>query len=67
MLFTLKSEDVRKIIILFNDAKTPVSQIGEVTAHPQKVVLLQNDGKSKSLKKLLGFDHFRTESKLEKR
>ena len=67
LLFTLKSEDVRKIIILFNNAKTPVTQIGEVTAHPQKMVLLNSDGKSKSLKKLLGFDHFRPESRPEKR
>jgi len=66
LLFTLKSEDVRKIIIQFNHAKTPVTQIGEVTAHPQKVVLLNSDGKSKSLKKYFGFDHFRSESKPEK-
>ena len=66
LLFTLKSEDVRKITGQFNDAKTPVTQIGEMTAHPQKVVHLTSDGKSKSLKKLLGFDHFRPEAKLKK-
>lgn len=65
LLFTLKPEDVRKITSLFNDAKTPVTLIGEITDHPQKVVLLGNDGKTKSLKKFLGFDHFRTENKPE--
>lgn len=60
LLFTLKSEDVRKINDQFNNAKMPVTQIGEVTAHPQKVVLLSSDGKSQSLKKRSGFDHFRT-------
>jgi thiamine-monophosphate kinase len=59
LLFTLKSEDVRKIINQFKNAKTPLTQIGEVTDHPQKLILLNNDGKSKSLKKLSGFDHFR--------
>jgi len=59
LLFTLKSEDVRKIISRFNNAKTPVTQIGEVNAHPQKMILLKSDGKSQSLKKLSGFDHFR--------
>ncbi len=59
LLFTLKSEDVRKLTSQFKNAKTPVTQIGEVTAHPQKVVLLNGDGKSKSLKKFSGFDHFR--------
>jgi len=67
LLFTLKSEDVRKITNQFNDFKTPVTQIGEVTEHPQKMVLLSSDGKSKSLKKLFGFDHFRPESRPEKR
>lgn len=64
LLFTLKSEDVRKLTSQFNNAKTPVTQIGEVTNHPQKVVLLTSDGKSKSLKKLLGFDHFRAGNRL---
>ncbi len=63
LLFTLKSEDVRKIIDQFKNAKTPVTQIGEVTTHPQKVILLNEDGKSQSLKKLSGFDHFRTKKK----
>jgi len=65
LLFTLKSEDVRKITSLFNNAKTPVTLIGEMTDHPQKVVLLKNDGKTVSLKKLFGFDHFRPENKPE--
>jgi len=59
LLFTLKSEDVRKLTSQFKNAKTPVTQIGEVTAHSQKVVLLNRDGKPKSLEKFLGFDHFR--------
>jgi thiamine-monophosphate kinase len=63
LLFTLKSEDVRKITSQFNNAKTPVTQIGEVTAHPQKVVLLNSEGKSESLKKLPGFDHFKPEKR----
>ncbi len=63
LLFTLKSEDVRKLTSQFNNANTPVTQIGEVTDHPQKVVLLSSDGKSKSLKNLLGFDHFRPENR----
>jgi thiamine-monophosphate kinase len=63
LLFTLKSEDVRKIIDQFNNAKTPVTQIGEVTTHSQKVILLYSDGKSQSLKKLSGFDHFRSGKK----
>jgi len=67
LLFTLKSEDVRKLISQFNNAKTPLTQIGEVTAHPQKVVLLKSDGKTKSLRKLLGFDHFRSENRPKKK
>lgn len=59
LLFTLKSEDVRKIINQFKKAKITITQIGEVTDHPQKVTLLNNDGNSQSLKKLSGFDHFR--------
>ena len=63
LLFTLKPEDVRKITSRFKHAKTPVTQIGEVTAHPEKVVLLNRDGKSRSLDKLLGFDHFRPQGR----
>lgn len=67
LLFTLKSEDVRKITSRFKNTKTPVTQIGEVTAHPQKVILLTIDGKSIPLKKLSGFDHFKSGKKPEKK
>jgi len=63
LLFTLKSQDVRKMISQFKNSQTPVTQIGEITDRPQKVVLLNSDGKTQSLKKLFGFDHFRTEKK----
>jgi thiamine-monophosphate kinase len=59
LLFTLNSEDVRKITNQFKNANTSLTQIGEVTDHPQKVTLINNDGKSQSLKTLPGFDHFR--------
>lgn len=67
LLFTLKSEDVRKLNSQFKNANTPVTQIGEVTAHPQKVVLLKNDGKSISLKKFSGFDHFESGNRPKKK
>lgn len=63
LLFTLKSEDVRKITSQFNNTKTPVTQIGEITDHPQKVILLNSDGKPQSLKKLSGFDHFKSKNR----
>jgi thiamine-monophosphate kinase len=60
LLFTLKSEDVRKIEKLFHKAKTPVTQIGEVSAQPEKLVLAKRDGTIKSLQKNMGFNHFRS-------
>ena len=58
LLFTTKSEDVRKIARLFKDIPTPVTQIGEVSDHPKKVIIEKRDGKIKTLKNM-GYNHFR--------
>jgi len=59
LLFTLKSEDVRKLEKLFHDAKTPVTQIGEVSSQSGKMILAKSDGTCKSLHAFMGFNHFR--------
>ncbi|GJL79749.1 MAG: thiamine-monophosphate kinase [Nitrospinaceae bacterium] len=60
LLFTLKSEDVRKIETLFHNAQTPVTLIGEVSAKPGKTVLIKNDGTTQPLQKFMGFNHFKS-------
>lgn len=64
LLFTLKSEDVKKLKKLLHDAKTPVTQIGEVSAQSEKVVLVMSDGTTNPLQKLMGFNHFRPKKPL---
>ena len=64
LLFTLKSEDVRKIEKLFHDSKTPVTQIGEVSAQPEKMVLVKSDGTIKPLQEFMGFNHFKSKEPL---
>lgn len=60
LLFTLKFEDVRKISRQFKNAKTPVTQIGEISPHPGKVVLIKSNGSSQSLRNSMGFNHFKS-------
>jgi thiamine-monophosphate kinase len=64
LLFTLKSEDVRKLEKLFHNAKTPVTQIGEVSAQSENVVLAKSDGTIKPLQEFMGFNHFRSKEPL---
>lgn len=64
LLFTLKPEDARKIEKLFHDAKTPVTQIGEVSAQPEKMVLVKKDGTIKPLQEFMGFNHFKSKEPL---
>ncbi|MFQ5449601.1 MAG: thiamine-phosphate kinase [Nitrospinaceae bacterium] len=63
LLFTLKSEDVRKLIKQFQYAKTPVTQIGEVSSKSGKIELVRNNDRRETLQKSMGFDHFKTKGR----
>ncbi|CCQ91330.1 Thiamine-monophosphate kinase [Nitrospina gracilis 3/211] len=58
LLFTLKSEDVKKLLRSFVNYGTPVTQIGEVTAR-QGVVWVRTNGRRQTLRKPAGFNHFK--------
>lgn len=60
LLFTLKSEDVKKLLRRFHEINTPLALIGEVTAKSGEIFLQRNDGSKELLKRDSGFDHFRS-------
>ena len=59
LLFTIRQEDVKKLNMLFLDAGTPVSHIGEITKLPGKMTLKKKTGRVSFLKPSMGFNHFR--------
>ncbi len=59
LLFTIRQEDVKKLNSLFLKADTPVSHIGEITSFPGKIILNKTNGRKKSLKPSMGFNHFK--------
>jgi thiamine-monophosphate kinase len=59
LLFTIRREDVKKLNKLFLKADTTVSHIGEITKSPGKIFLRQKNGRKKSLKSSIGFNHFK--------
>jgi thiamine-monophosphate kinase len=58
LLFTLHADDVRKLKRQFSKANAQVSCIGEVTATPGSIRLIETDGQHKTLSKIRGFEHF---------
>ncbi|MCF8720845.1 thiamine-phosphate kinase [Nitrospina gracilis] len=58
LLFTLKSEDVKKLLGSFIKYGTPVTQIGEITAR-QGVTWVRKNGTRQILRKPAGFNHFK--------
>ncbi|MEE9259229.1 MAG: thiamine-phosphate kinase [Nitrospinaceae bacterium] len=58
LLFTLKAEDVKKILRQFQNARTAVTVIGEIIPASGKLVLEKTDGRLEVLAKSLGFNHF---------
>ncbi|MGP0630468.1 thiamine-phosphate kinase [Nitrospina sp. 32_T5] len=58
LLFTLKSEDVKKLMGSFVNYGTPVTQIGEITAR-QGVTWVRTNGRRQTLRKPAGFNHFK--------
>ena len=59
LLFTIRQEDVKKLNMLFLDAGTPVSHIGEITKLPGKMTLKKKTGRVSFLKPSMGFNHFK--------
>ena len=59
LLFTLKPEDVKKIIRRFEKIQTSVTVIGDIIPGSGKVILQKADGKSRVLHKPLGYNHFK--------
>ena len=59
LLFTIKSEDVKKLKKLFLKAKVFVSHIGEITKSPKKIILIKGNGNKIPLKAATGFNHFK--------
>ncbi len=60
ILFTTKSQDVRKVNRQFHNALTPVTLIGEVTSRSGKVLLETDGAKRKILRKSMGYQHFKS-------
>ncbi len=60
LLFTSPLKDAKKIPGLFKKAGSPVSQIGEITARPGKIVLVGNNGRETIVSPSQGFDHFKS-------
>ena len=58
LLFTLKAEDVKKILRQFQNARTAITVIGEIIPASGKLVLEKTDGRLEVLAKSLGFNHF---------
>ena len=59
LLFTIRQEDVRKLEKLFLKADAPVSHIGEITKFSGEIILKKINGRKKSLKQSIGFNHFK--------
>jgi thiamine-monophosphate kinase len=59
LLFTIKSEDVKKLKRLFLKANIFVSHIGEIIKSPKKIILIKKNGSKISLKPATGFNHFK--------
>ena len=59
LLFTIKSEDVKKLKRLFLKANTFISHIGEITNSPKKIILSRANGSKIFLKPAMGFNHFK--------
>jgi thiamine-monophosphate kinase len=59
LLFTIKSEDVKKLKRLFLKANTFISHIGEITNSPKKIILTRANGSKIFLKPAMGFNHFK--------
>ncbi len=57
LLFTINSDNVKKLKESCDLSGVPVTQIGEISSQPG-IVLIQPGGKRKSLQKPLGFNHF---------
>ena len=63
LLFTIRPEDVNKLKRLFLKFGSPVSHIGEITKFSGKIILKKINGRKKSLKLSLGFNHFKREKR----
>ena len=59
LLFTIRQEDVRKLSKLFLKTGAPISHIGEITKSSGKIILKKKNGRKKSLKPSMGFNHFK--------
>ena len=58
LLFTLPADGVKNLSRQFLKAKALVTQVGEITLKPRKVLLEMSDGTKKSLPVSEGFNHF---------
>ena len=58
LLFTLPPDGVKKLKRLFIKAKAHVTQIGQITLRPAKVILEERNGGNKILPDSSGFNHF---------
>ena len=59
LLFTIRPEDVKELIKLFLKVDFSISHIGEITDLPGKIILKKKNGRKKSLKLSMGFNHFK--------
>jgi len=59
LLFTLSPESVKNLMPYLKSTDVPVTYIGEITDTLGKVFLIKNDGKTKTLQKPEGFNHFK--------
>ncbi|OGW14092.1 MAG: thiamine-phosphate kinase [Nitrospinae bacterium RIFCSPLOWO2_12_FULL_47_7] len=59
LLFTSKPKDVTKIIKQFQKIDTAVTVIGEITPTEGAIFLIRENGRSESLRKIKGYNHFR--------
>jgi len=58
LLFTLPADGVKNLNRHFLKAKLLVTQIGEITLRPKKILLATRDGATKALPESQGFNHF---------
>lgn len=59
LLFTLKSEDVKKLLESFVKYGTPVTQIGVISARKNGVTWVRSNGRRQVFRNPVGFNHFK--------
>ena len=60
LLFTFRSENVKKLIYRFQKARKLLTQIGTITHHSKQIILVSPNGERRIIRRPKGFNHFFT-------